>query len=250
MYSAKPVIAKLIYQLARLIFSARTVHLMHADLVRLRTRLLSPALKSSMPHQTKLHLGCGLQCIPGWLNIDLAESDCNVDLAKGRLPWESAVFDVAVGRHVIEHLELLDELMPLLRELRRVMKTGGKVWLSCPDIEKLCRSYLNYKMVDLLEDRKKRFPQYSLGQIPPQHLLNDLFHQCSEPSDRYGFKPLDQRLGVHKNLFDFELLKWALEEANFSAVKRVVETDLLNCFPEFPPRNDDAQSIYVYATAS
>jgi hypothetical protein len=89
-------------------------------------------------------------------------------------------------------------------------------------------------MLDLLADRKERFPHYSMEKIPPQYMINDLFYQSGE----------------HKNLYDFKLLEWALTETSFTNVKRVAEADLLSRFPEFLPRYDDLQSIYIQAIRS
>jgi predicted SAM-dependent methyltransferase len=185
-----------------------------------------------MPGHPKLHLGAGGRNVAGWLNVDLRGSDYDVDLGSGRLPWRADSFDCVVSEHTIEHLELRTELLPLLSELSRVIRPGGEIWLSCPDIEKICRSYIDHRMVDLLEDRQTRWPKYSLGEAPSSHLINELFHQSGE----------------HKNLFDFELLEWALRSTGFVAVRRVCETDLLARFPDFPARNDDAQSLYVAAS--
>jgi hypothetical protein len=74
-------------------------------------------------------------------------------------------------------------------------------------------------------------PTYDLGTIPPSQLMNDLFHHNSD----------------FKNLFDFELLVWALRKAGFATVERVTEKDLLTRFPEFPERGDDLQTLYVVA---
>jgi predicted SAM-dependent methyltransferase len=250
MHQTKQKIVKMLYRSALLVFSTRTLRLMWFDLIRLKARNKNYGQKDIVPLQSKLHFGCGSQYIQGWLNVDLMNSDYDIDLACGRLPWKVGVFDAAIGQHVVEHLELVTEFIPLLRELHRVLKPGAEIWLSCPDIEKVCRSYLEHNMVNLLEDRKKRFPCYSLGEIPTQHMINDIFHQCSEQNALYGFKPLNWTLGEHKNLYDFTLLEWALTGTGFTEVKRVVESDFLSRFPEFPPRNDDLQSIYVRAMAS
>lgn len=223
----------LLSRFAHRIFSTRTLRLIRFDLIRLRVRLRRYGQKEVVPPQDKLHLGCGDRIVPGWLNVDLEKSDYDLDLSCGQLPWKDKVFDAVVSEQFIEHLELIEEFSPLLRELHRVMKPGSEIWLSCPDIEKICRSYLEHNMVDLLEDRKTRWPRYSLGQIPTQYMINDLFHQQGE----------------HKNLYDFTLLQWALKESGFIDVRRVVESDLLLRFPEFQSRKDDRQSIYVRAVA-
>lgn len=229
-----PVWKRTLAWLAGRVFSARTVSLIRYDLQRLPPRLKRFREKNVLPAQSKLHLGCGGRHVRGWLNVDLAASDYDLDLASGRLPWRSGVFEAIVGQHVIEHLELKTELLPLLRESRRILTPGSEIWLSCPDIEKICRSYLEHDMRDLLEDRLIRWPSYSLENMPSSQMINDLFHQN----------------GQHKNLFDFRLLEWALRECGFASVSRVSEADLLGRFPEFLPRGDDLQSIYVRAIAT
>lgn len=214
-------------------FSEETKFLLYADLQRARAQLRRHSEIGILPPQAKLHLGCGSRRVSGWLNVDIVGSDYDVDLAGGYLPWKTGVFDQVVSQHFVEHLELRTQLLPLLEELHRVLRQNGEMWLSCPDIEKICRSYADYRMVDLLEDRRTRFPSYSLEDVPTCHLINDLFRQRGE----------------HKNLFDFELLEWALNKAGFTHVTHVKEADLLRRFPEFPERRDDTQSIYVSAVA-
>ncbi|NGO79795.1 methyltransferase domain-containing protein [Streptomyces sp. YC504] len=192
--------------------------------------LVSTRLRRT-PDAELLHLGCGGRRVEGWLNCDLSGSDYDIDLMAGRLPFRTGSVRAVVMQHVIEHLELREHLLPLLSELRRVLTDDGAVWLSCPDLEKVCVSYVEDRGRTLLEDRRSRYPAFTLGGVPTQHIVNDLFHQR----------------GGHRNLFDFDLLAWALEEAGFSKVERVKEGDLLSVFPEFPERRDDAQSLYVVA---
>lgn len=210
--------------------SARTARLLLFDLVRLRARLLHR--RCVAPGVDRLHLGAGGRRVTGWLNVDVVSSEYDVDIASGRLPWKDGAFSAVVSQHVIEHLELKDELMPLFRELRRVMQPGAEIWLSCPDLEKVCRAYIQDKAATLHEDRRQRMPAQALPDgMPTQHFVNWLFHQAGE----------------HKNLFDFGLLAWALTQAGFSSCERVDEKALVARFPEFPLRNDDLQSLYVIA---
>ena len=205
-----------------------------------------------LPESTKLHLGCGSSKVATWLNVDLIESDFDLDLGSGRLPWRSSVFESVVSEHLIEHLDLMSELIPLLREVHRVMVPGGDLWLSCPDIETICRAYLDNRIPELISNRKRRhagyflgrppllletglpsYPVELLGQIPASHMVNEWFHQW----------------GQHRNLFDFELLEWTLTEAGFSDVKRANGDDLAARFPEFPKHADADHGIILRATA-
>jgi predicted SAM-dependent methyltransferase len=216
------------------LLSARTLRAVEYDLCRFTTRVRRRRTRHLVPSERLLHLGCGGRQLPGWLNVDVRDSDLDVDLAGGRLPWRSGVFEAVVSQHVIEHLELYREALPLLREVRRVLRAGGELWVSCPDIEKICRSYLAYEMKDLVADRQNRMPDFNLGGAPSSQMANHLFHQDGE----------------HVNLFDWPLLEWILREAGFSGVRRVTEADLLARFPGFPERRDESQTIYVAAVVA
>jgi predicted SAM-dependent methyltransferase len=209
---------------------SRTIFQLKYEGARALTRL-RPGPKPSAEGTRRVHLGCGARRVEGWLNCDISRSDFNLDLLARRLPLPDNCADVIVSQHVIEHLELHEQLIPLFGEMRRILKPDGKVWLSCPDMEKICAAYVYDKGNALWEDRRKRFPNFTLNGAPVQHLINDFFHQR----------------GQHRNLFDLELLTWALGQAGFQPPRRVCEADLLAAHPEFPERNDDIQSLYVMA---
>jgi len=164
--------------------------------------------RSVSPKYNKLHFGCGSVKVQGWLNVDILKSDFDVDLTNLPLPWKSGSFEVIVSQQTIEHLGLHNELIPLLEEMNRVAKKSAEIWLACPDMKKVCKSYFKYKSKDLLTDRKSRWPDFSLqNDTPSQHMINILFHQS----------------GQHKNLYDYELVKYALEKSGFKNCKRVTE---------------------------
>jgi predicted SAM-dependent methyltransferase len=83
---------------------------------------------------TRLHIGCGQQAIPGWINIDnqgLPGVDQVLDVRKG-LPFA----DVAAiyAEHFLEHLALEDGLA-FLAECRRVLRPDGVLRLSTPSLD-------------------------------------------------------------------------------------------------------------------
>ena len=234
------------------LFSHRTLYQMQFDLMRWQARRRRRGETAVVPAIPRLHLGCGRRQVSGWLNVDVADSEYDVDIAAGRLPWATDSFDEVVAQHVVEHLELMAELIPLLTELHRVMRPGGTIWLSCPDMEKVTRSYLEQGMANLWADKQTRwpgsnaereglrrrgapprYPHHLLDEVPRVQMLNQFFHQWGE----------------HKNLFDFDLLNWALTATGFSLTERVDEPTFLAAHPTFPPRQDDAQTLFVRATA-
>lgn len=217
-------------KIAGICFSKRTIRLVWLDLLRLRARVKQLVRRNVNPKFDKLHCGCGDRRVKRWLNVDLKNSDQDLDLL-GKLPWKSEVFRVIVCQHVIEHFELVDELLPLLREFNRILMPEGELWLSTPDLEKVCISYIQNQMTELVNERRRMWGSYSMNGVPTQHFINIMFHQH----------------GYHKNLFDFTLAEWMLREAGFDGIRRTSEKEFLACFPEFPERNDDLESLYVFA---
>jgi len=197
---------------------------------RMTTRWFQKKRKMTA-QKPNLQLGAGIRKVNGFVNVDLSGADVNLDLTYKALPWKDDSFENIVSQHLIEHLYIKDELIPLLTELHRMLKTNGSLWLATPDMEKICQSYIKNKCADLVADRKERMPDWDLGGYPTQHMLNDLFHQEGE----------------HKNLFDFDFLTWILNQAGFKKVEKIAEQDLINQFPDFPKRNDELQSLYVKA---
>jgi len=215
--------------------SRRTRELVRHDLLRWRTRWRNRCFGAPAPTSRRMQLGCGDRRVDGWFNVDIEGGDCRIDIAAGTLPWDDDAFDVVVCQHVIEHLEIRTQLIPLLRELRRVVTDDGSLWLSCPDMEKVCRSYVSCGMRDLYEARLKRHPRWQMQEgMPITHMANQLFHQ----------------FGEHVNLFDLPLLTWTVQQAGFADIQRVDEDTLIERFPEFPRRNDDEQSLYVRVSGS
>src|SRR5271166_2540599 len=98
-----------------------------------------------------LDVGCGrgeyllglLECTPNALGIDTAEKkleDCWTQHPELRhralhesadaMPFPSGQFDVVIVNEVLEHIPNQDGA---LREIRRVLKSGGKLLLFCPN---------------------------------------------------------------------------------------------------------------------
>jgi predicted SAM-dependent methyltransferase len=93
--------------------------------------------------KTYLNLGCGERFHPDWINIDLTAGRSGVivhDLAKG-IPFSSESVDAVYLAAVFEHIRRNDAAN-FLREIYRVLKPVGIVRVGVPDLEKICRIYL------------------------------------------------------------------------------------------------------------
>lgn len=90
----------------------------------------------------RLNWGCGAVGEPGWINSDQKDGpgvDISCDIRQG-LPLESDSIDYAVSIHALPELPFPD-LVPVLSELRRVLKPDGVLRLSLPDLLKGVEAY-------------------------------------------------------------------------------------------------------------
>jgi predicted SAM-dependent methyltransferase len=91
----------------------------------------------------RLHWGCGSSARPGWINSDRRAAK-GVDLVaeiQNGLPLDDDSIDYAVSVHALQEVPYAD-LVPTLRELRRVIRPGGVLRLVLPDLDQGIRAYL------------------------------------------------------------------------------------------------------------
>lgn len=92
----------------------------------------------------KLHINCGTNVLEGWLNTDLyAKHELGVyslNLLE-KFPFENDTFDYIFSEHGFEHFKI-EDLNLILKECFRVLKKGGTMRISTPDLRKLIDFYL------------------------------------------------------------------------------------------------------------
>lgn len=79
----------------------------------------------------KLHLGCGTDILPGWVNIDCAALpgvDLVHDLNVIPLPFPDACAEEIRCQDVLEHIKYA----PLLKECHRMLAPGGRLHIRVP----------------------------------------------------------------------------------------------------------------------
>lgn len=95
-----------------------------------------------MAEPRRLHWGCGSSPAPCWVNSDRRddpEIDLVADIREG-LPAADGSFDYAFSMHALQELPL-DDAVPALCELRRVLRPGGVLRLCLPDLDRGIDAY-------------------------------------------------------------------------------------------------------------
>lgn len=91
----------------------------------------------------RLNWGCGHTGEPGWINSDLKDGpdiEITADIREG-LPLDADSLDYIVSIHALPMISHPD-LLPVLLELRRMLKPGGVLRLSLPDLDRSIAAYL------------------------------------------------------------------------------------------------------------
>lgn len=153
----------------------------------------------------KLQIGAGYNLRPGWLNTNWFGGDLKGNAilmdATVAFPLPDNSFDYVYSEHVIEHLPEPGGAS-LLRESYRVLKPGGKIRISTPDINFLFRL-----MEPELPELEKRYVRSS-GLIT---------HGASEPTPLSVVNRFVRDWG-HQFIYDPEALEASMRAAGFESV--------------------------------
>jgi predicted SAM-dependent methyltransferase len=151
---------------------------------------------------TCLHLGCGGNEIPGWLNTDLnptSPSILSLDATKS-FRFANNTFDHIFCEHMIEHIPYPAGCF-MLRECFRVMKPRGTIRISTPDLRFL---------IDLYNDPRNDYIRWATDKFIPWAPIADRAFVVNNFVRDWG----------HKFIYDEPTLSAALREAGFVNIVR------------------------------
>lgn len=91
-----------------------------------------------------LNLGCGSTLHPSWRNLDIAPNSDGIEKwdSKNGIPANNKSVDFIYHSHMLEHLNEEDG-KNLIRECFRVLKPHGVLRVVVPDLETICKEFLN-----------------------------------------------------------------------------------------------------------
>ncbi len=149
----------------------------------------------------KLHIG-GREVKPEWEIFDAIPSDIvnHIGNANDLSRFEDHTFEALYSSHVLEHFSYQEELSQVLAEWNRVLKPGGCIYASVPDLDVLCELFLNKELAP--QDRYMVMRMMFGGQV-----------------DAYDF---------HKVGYNAEILASFLAQAGFENIRMVSSFGLFN----------------------
>ena len=148
-----------------------------------------------------LHIGCGPFHMTGWMNTDLppnSHMDFPLDISRP-LPFPDNYFHAIYGAEVIEHIPLAEGRL-FFQEARRILRPGGVLRLTTPDLENICRIFLHQNPQ---ADPAKFGTVWIDGEFSDEIWINAMFHFWG-----------------HQFLYNFAALERELETAEFTGIIR------------------------------
>jgi len=91
-----------------------------------------------------INLGCGSSTHDSWKNLDINPYVAGVEKWDSRngIPAATNSVDIVYHSHLLEHLHQEDG-EKLTKECYRILKPNGVLHIAVPDLEQICREYLN-----------------------------------------------------------------------------------------------------------
>ena len=153
----------------------------------------------------RLHLGCGENFLPGWVNIDLQEqeADAQLDLREDwPFPNESA--EHIYSEHTLEHFDFPTDVRHVMAETMRVLQPGGLTEIGVPDTSWPLTAY---------RDETNEYWRLSRQLWIPPGIA------CETQLDiiNYHFR----LAGEHRYAWDEETLTKELKKAGFVSIERI-----------------------------
>ena len=172
-----------------------------------------------------VNIGAGPFGKPGWINIDMFKHE-QISLrydCRNSLPFGDNSVERIRCEHMLEHLDVNDEVPTFLKECFRCLNTNSILRIVVPDVEMFIKAYCSGKSD---EWEKIGFPDVTQNWGSQMYLLNHVFRQSGE----------------HKFGYDYQTLKHIIEKAGFT---NIVKTSWRNSEDEF--LKDDLANHRLYS---
>lgn len=154
----------------------------------------------------KLHLGCGQHILPGWDNADFEPQRLDVLYvdARKKFLFQDNFYDFIFTEHMIEHVSFADGKNMLL-ECYRILKPGGRIRISTPNLDFLVGLYKENKT-----DIERHYINWAGTVFTPW---------APFPDESFVINNFVRDWG-HQFIYNEKTLRWALANTGFHSVTR------------------------------
>jgi predicted SAM-dependent methyltransferase len=155
--------------------------------------------------ELRINMGSSSSHLDGWISVDLLGDPEGVAIRfDGAKPWplDAGSAEAINSEHFLEHLDPADAPR-YFAEAYRVLRPGGVIRTSTPDLEGLCRVYADRDPVALATHREHGYTARNHAD-----LVNNYAYSWG-----------------HRHLYDFETLEALLHAAGFRDVRRAAYRD-------------------------
>ena len=155
----------------------------------------------------KLHIG-GKQIKDGWkiLNIQKLDGVDFVGSISDLSQFDNDSIEEIYASHVVEHVDQKN-IKKTLNGIYRILKEGGKFYISVPDLDVLCKIFINDK-------------------APPKVKFHVMRMMFGSQTDEYDY---------HYFGWNFLFMKDFLIESGFKKVERVKSFSIFNDTSDYAP---------------
>ena len=171
----------------------------------------------------RLHWGCGERIAQGWINSDIKPGPgVNIigNILDG-LPIESESMDYISSQHALQDLKIYEQVKAM-SELRRILKPGGVLRLSLPDLDLAIACYLR--------GDQNHFQHWTWKTLSGNFITYILWHNLTNTP------------------FTYEFAEELLYMASFRAVYRVTYRQTRSDYPAIVELDSrENESFYVEA---
>lgn len=188
----------------------------------------------------KLNIGCGPNLFPGWTNLDRVDMNpylatlrdtedltgwpehqqqaannakrgdvtCAVkDLREGFAEYASGSVDAIYFGQAIEHCHPIREVPHFLGECWRMLKSGGRIRITTPDLDVLLLAYHEGRMDEFAEEQ----PAFYITVPPDSQLAFLMFGAAGPTSDRDNYEG-------HQHLYGQASMRGLLAAVGFTDI--------------------------------
>lgn len=187
---------------------------------------LKQGIPTQFPSPLYLNLGSGANPVEGFINIEgfaQRHKEMWLDLRNG-LPFPDNSVDGIFTCHVFEHF-YMPELVPLVKDCYRVLKSGGILRILVPSVDKAIAAY-NAGDSSFFSNFPRAYQSmggklYNFLLCEGQHRIIFDFSLMEEMLRYSGFSEIQEMGGSESHLFDSEIL--TKMEEGYVGISLIVE---------------------------